>query len=257
MKILFIGSSKVQQDFFVKLLQECGGNNVTVASSGENALDILDSRASFSLICSSVVLDDMSGAELCKSVRSRENLLLTPIIMLSSGGETVISECIQAGATDVFSKGKSEDLKHYVQRMSYYIDASPIPSRGNRRCLFVEDSPSTAAHIMGWLKDIPLNCDHFESAEEALDAYQTEKYDILITDVVLRGSMSGLRLARRIREDFKDTGLPILVISGFPDASRILEVYCAGANDYVAKPPNHSELIARVVHLLGSRQESK
>jgi DNA-binding response OmpR family regulator len=247
MRVLLVESSKAQSQFFGDIFY-ANRADIVNATTGHEALDIIKEGEHFDVICSSVVLSDMKGSELCSLLRANPKTLTTPIIMVTAGSEEVTSICLAAGATDVFSKMDIDPLRHYIQSFSRYLMTKHDEQW---KILYVEDSKSTAHQTMVWLDEIAASCDHFEAAEEALEAYKTNKYDLLITDVLLKGHMSGLRLARQIREQENDDLLPILVISGFSDVSRILEVYRAGVDDYVLKPQAKHDFLARVANLIG------
>jgi DNA-binding response OmpR family regulator len=68
---------------------------------------------------------------------------------------------------------------------------------------------------------------------------------MVITDVMLPGQ-SGLDLLSVIRQDERMTRLPVVVLTARADAESAVEAFAAGADDFVAKPFNSSELLARV-----------
>lgn len=250
MRVLLVEASKTQQLFFANILTEMGAE-VTLALTGENALEHAGIDHPFDLICISVVLPDMKGAQLCTELRAQHSSHSTPLIMLSSGATDSGAECMKAGATDIFYKN---DLKPFTEYVSKFLAAKRENDFESGRILYVEDSKSLATVVMQLLTRKGYAVNLFDNAEDAYKAYQKRPYDLLITDVVLKGRMTGLSLVRAIREEKGDKQLPILVMSEFGDATRTIELYRAGANDYVSKPPLHDELLARVSNLIKSKQ---
>jgi two-component system cell cycle response regulator len=106
---------------------------------------------------------------------------------------------------------------------------------------------------MNWLQPLGLKIDHFDNGEKALDAFQSNSYDLVITDFLLKGKISGLGIVREIRSSPKSY-IPILVISGFDDASRKIEILRSGASDFVPKPIMEEELLARVRTLVSNKR---
>ena len=107
--------------------------------------------------------------------------------------------------------------------------------------LLVDDDPEIRELTQAYLNQQGFNVACVDSGE-AMDAYLTEhSVDLIILDLMLPGE-HGLSIARRI----KDNGVPIVIISAQgDDVDRIvgLEV---GADDYLSKPFNPRELLARI-----------
>jgi diguanylate cyclase (GGDEF)-like protein len=73
--------------------------------------------------------------------------------------------------------------------------------------------------------------------------------DIVITDLAMP-NMDGMQLCRYIRQDLGRRHIPIIVLTAMSDHSEILEVFKAGASDYLVKPFAKEELLARIhVHI--------
>jgi len=88
------------------------------------------------------------------------------------------------------------------------------------------------------------------TAEEALAAFGDERPDLVVTDVQLPG-MSGYELCRQLKESY-GSELSLLIVSGertepFDRAAGIL----LGADDYMVKPVDPEEVLARVMRLIG------
>jgi len=98
---------------------------------------------------------------------------------------------------------------------------------------------------------------HYLSAAEALEKFKKchLEFDIIITDLLVEGSLNGMGFIREIRKIVPDRSkLPILVISGFDDVTRRIELLNMGANDYIVKPIVKEELVARLSNLVTTKQ---
>lgn len=73
------------------------------------------------------------------------------------------------------------------------------------------------------------------NAERALEAYEADKYELIILDWMLPG-MSGIELCRRIRTMPQGDYPIILMVTAKDQYEDLLEVLDAGADDYIAKP---------------------
>jgi DNA-binding response OmpR family regulator len=74
---------------------------------------------------------------------------------------------------------------------------------------------------------------------------QSDAPDMLITDVMLPGQ-SGFDLLTTLRHDERMARLPVVVLTARADAESAVEAFASGADDFVVKPFNSAELLARV-----------
>lgn len=89
------------------------------------------------------------------------------------------------------------------------------------------------------------------NGDEALELLEAQKFDVLITDMVMPG-INGMDLIRRIRAQFPDVA--IIVMTGFPDNFPFVDVIRAGANDFIVKPHPPQELEAKLVRTFEERR---
>jgi len=117
------------------------------------------------------------------------------------------------------------------------------------RILIVDDDDVTlrlAAHIFkkgGYEVHTAIN------GAEGLRMVETIEPDLVILDVMMP-DMSGLEVCERLRSNPATAWLPIIVLSAKSSVEDKLDGFQAGADDYVAKPVSHKELLARAGALL-------
>lgn len=111
------------------------------------------------------------------------------------------------------------------------------------KTLLIEDDKSLAGLIKRSLEENGIFTTHFLEGHKALDSMETRNYDVVILDIVLP-DIDGFQICRKIRE--RDREIPILFLSAkdqIPDRVKGLDL---GANDYLTKPFDISELLARL-----------
>jgi two-component system alkaline phosphatase synthesis response regulator PhoP len=115
------------------------------------------------------------------------------------------------------------------------------------RILFVEDEPGVVLVVSDLLRANGHTVETTADGITGLERATGERYDLLILDVMLP-RMSGLALCHAVRERGFDGAILILTAKGqISDRVRGLRI---GADDYVVKPFNSDELLARVSSLL-------
>lgn len=91
------------------------------------------------------------------------------------------------------------------------------------------------------------------NGEEALAAIAEELPDVVVSDVMMPG-VDGIDLARSLRRNPETAGVPLLLLSARAHKRDVVAGLEAGADDYLTKPFDTSELIARIETLLGTRR---
>jgi len=111
------------------------------------------------------------------------------------------------------------------------------------RVLLVEDDPTTAQSIEMMLKSEGMVVDATDLGEDGLEIGKLYDYDIIILDLMLP-DIDGMEVLRRLRDARITT--PVLILSGRTQAENKVKGLGTGADDYLTKPFDKSELIARI-----------
>ena len=112
--------------------------------------------------------------------------------------------------------------------------------------LVVDDDPGYTKLLRVLLEGAGYTITTIESGETALHALDQNEYDLVLLDVVLP-DMDGLDLCRRIRATSR---VPILFLTVRSDVADRMLGLRAGADDYLTKPFEPNELLARIRALL-------
>src|SRR5436190_3810483 len=111
------------------------------------------------------------------------------------------------------------------------------------RVLLVEDDAATAASIELMLRKENFICDTTDLGEDGLEIGKLYDYDIILLDLMLP-DIDGYEVLRRLRAARVNT--PILILSGLNEMDSKLKGLGFGADDYLTKPFDRRELIARI-----------
>jgi DNA-binding response OmpR family regulator len=111
------------------------------------------------------------------------------------------------------------------------------------KILLVEDEAKTLQLIKQGLEQHNIEVDIAYDGLMGLTLAQRNPYDLLITDIILP-EINGLNLCRKLRESGFET--PILLLTALSTTADIVTGLDAGADDYLGKPFEFSELMARV-----------
>jgi two-component system copper resistance phosphate regulon response regulator CusR len=122
------------------------------------------------------------------------------------------------------------------------------------RVLFAEDDPGVQRFVAKGLKEQAYAVDVASSGPEALEQAEINSYDLIILDVMLPG-MSGFEICRKLREAGQK--VPVLMLTARDAVEDRVAGLDHGADDYLTKPFQFNELLARMRALLRRPVELK
>ena len=148
------------------------------------------------------------------------------------------------GGTDFFKRKKNSTVLR------------PSAGQSAGRILIVDDMVENTTLLVNLLKPSGFDCLTAISGEETLAVFPDWRPQLILMDVCMPGSMDGLETIRRLRKVADGEKVKIICVSGtaFPeDRARAM---AAGADDFVAKPLQMDELLAKVGSLLSLSREA-
>jgi DNA-binding response OmpR family regulator len=117
------------------------------------------------------------------------------------------------------------------------------------RVLAVEDSATQAAALAILLEDAGYEVVIARSGERALELVQRERFDVVLSDVLMPG-VSGFEVCRRIKNELGHPELPVVLLTSLTDPLDIVRGLECGADNYVTKPYEPTRLLARLATVL-------
>ena len=112
----------------------------------------------------------------------------------------------------------------------------------NAKVLVVDDDTALAEMIGIVLRAEGFDPSFCADGAEAVAAFHSARPDLVLLDLMLPG-MDGIEVCARIREE---SGIPIIMLTAKGDTTDVVKGLESGADDYIVKPFNPKELVARI-----------
>ncbi len=207
------------------------------------------------LVTTALGLPDGDGMEVARAVREAAGRAYVPVIVVSGDAQQHLEERrFNDYVTDYFDKALGhEALAAFIRG---YVQPEAIPGA---TVLYIEDSRVVAETTKRMLERQSLKVVHVLKAEDAFAlltaeslGLSTHRFDLVLTDVTLKGELSGRDVVQRVRIDFAygKRRLPILVMTGDSNHDNQAALLQAGANDLVLKPIEERLLVTKVLFQL-------
>ncbi len=121
------------------------------------------------------------------------------------------------------------------------------------RVLCVEDDPGVLKFLETVLTSNGYEVVKAENGEEALEKIREKSIDLVISDVIMP-KVDGFELCRRIKEDEKHRNISVVIITGLSSKEDRIKGIEAGAEDFITKPLDPREILARMKMLLKAKK---
>ncbi len=120
--------------------------------------------------------------------------------------------------------------------------------------LVVDDTPDTLALLHGSLVESGYTVLVATNGASALEICQEINPDILLLDAVMP-TMDGFEVCKTLKQDINTRHIPVIFMTGLTETEHVVAGFAAGAIDYVTKPLNSNEVLARLATHLGNARQ--
>ncbi len=241
--------------------------DVVTAMSGEEALAICE-RADCDIVLLDVMMPDMDGFEVCRRLKTSPTTHHLPVVMVTALDQPSDRvKGLEAGADDFLTKPVSDvaliarvrSLSR-LKMMTDELRMRAVTSRDigiespereavaetgrNGRILVIDDRATSCEHIAQMLSgehSAEIEADPAAALFHAAEG----NYDLLIVSLGL-DNFDGLRLCSQVRSLDRTRNVPILAVADAENNSRVVRGLEIGVNDYLARPIDRNEMLARV-----------
>jgi two-component system, cell cycle response regulator len=238
---------------------------VLTAMNGKDAIEICE-KGECDLILLDVMMPEMDGFQVCKYLKSSPLTAHIPIVLVTALDQPADRvKGLEAGADDFLTKPVNEIalLARVRSLLRLKIMTDELRTRAgpgdgglggaiakanaedglNGRVMLVEDRMSSIERMCGALQQnhvVVVEKDH----NAALVNIPEGNFDLCIISLALDGC-DPLRLCSQLRALERTRHLPILVVGDMDDERRIVRALDIGVNDYLLRPVDRLELLAR------------
>ncbi|KGI78800.1 response regulator [Oleiagrimonas soli] len=253
-RVMVVDGSKVVRRLIEQVLsKELPEATVVSCGSGEEARAALD-EGMVDFVTMALRLPDGDGLELARHIREQVTQTYVPIVVISGDVDQRLRDrSLGDAVTDYFDK--SLGFKALADFILGYVRPE---DQAEGEVLYIEDSRVVALATRRMMEKHGLSVLHDISVEDALARLETAKVqgrigaDVVLTDVTLKGELTGGDLLRKLRGEFgyNKGQLPVLVMTGDDNPDKQAELIRAGANDLVEKPVEERLLMTKLLFQL-------
>ena len=240
---------------------------ILTAYSGREALDII-ARERIDVVLLDVMMPGMDGFEVCRHIKQNEKTAHLPVIMVTALDQPSDKvHGLEAGADDFLTKPVDDiALVTRVKNLARLkvLSDEMLTRAATTQQMGMGDAPALDWQAAGEGGQIMVVEDHARSAQRIAETLRSahsvdvesdpqaallklaeQPVDVLVVSLSLANA-DGLRLCSQIRSLERTRHLPVLIIVEPSDDARLLRGLDMGVNDYVLRPIERHELMARV-----------
>jgi two-component system cell cycle response regulator len=241
---------------------------VLTAENGPEALEKIRSESP-DIVLLDVMMPGMDGFEVCKTIKDDAEIAHIPVVMVTALTDSEDRvRGLEAGADDFLSKPINDvALMARVRslvRLKMTIDEWRVRENTASQLGVSEDSVTAMNEPVENAKILIIEDQDFEiekfretlsvdndqvyalkSGPEAMEKIQEQPFDLVIVSLNLQQE-DGLRLCSHLRSNEKTRSTPILMVGSEEDMQRIARGLEMGTHDYVVRPVDRNEFLARV-----------
>ncbi len=204
------------------------------------------------LILMDIQLPGMDGLSATRIIKSDPDLNEIPVVALTSFAmEGDEEKALKAGCDGYITK--PIDTRTFLKTLTRFFKNAESQSQketGHKaRILIVDDEPMNVKLLAAKLYRENFETFKAYGGEEALRKAETASADLILLDIMMPG-MDGYEVTRRLKNNPKTMHIPIILVTALNGSEDKIKGLEAGAEEFLCKPVNTAELLARINSML-------
>jgi CheY-like chemotaxis protein len=217
-------------------------HEVVPCRSVKEAITKLDKNPDTDVVISSFHLAEGTGLELLDNIRSDLYLRFLPVLMACDNWKQEgVVRCLQSHASGIIALPVTDD--------SLGSKISVAEQTGRPRILIIDDEELILDLLREHLETARFRVVTMTSAEDALEALSSEKFDAIVSDIFVSG-MTGIQLVERVKTNPELSDMPVILITGHSGKYTPEFALSHGADGYLTKPFHNLDLIYTIQTVL-------
>jgi two-component system, cell cycle response regulator len=227
---------------------------VVEAENAERGLDLAREEKP-DLILMDIQLPGMDGLSAVKILKADPVLKRTPVAALTSYAmEGDVEKAREAGCDGYISK--PIDTRGFMETVRSFLGNGPPPisPRGQggkykKKILIVDDEPRNVKLLEAMLPSSQYEVNRAHEASQGLEQALQIIPDLILLDVMMPG-MNGYEVTRKLKADPATKEIPVILVTALSEEADKIKGLQAGADDFINKPVQKVELLARTRSLI-------
>jgi two-component system, cell cycle response regulator len=242
----------------VKTLLQRGSLRVLGTGDAESGIELARSGKP-DLILMDIQLPGMDGLAATRLIKNDPLLRQIPVVAMTSYAmKADLEKAKEAGCDGYITK--PIDTRNFLDTICKFLQDPPPLSARNRegepyqkKILIVDDEPLNLKLLQAHLVQSKYEVHCARSGSEALEKAAQVSPDLILLDVMMPG-MDGYEVTRKLKEDPQSRDIPIILITALGGQDDKLKGLEAGADEFLNKPVQKIELLARIRSLILYKQ---
>jgi diguanylate cyclase (GGDEF)-like protein/PAS domain S-box-containing protein len=247
-RVLLVEDHVLNRELAEAVLADAG-YEVVIAPDGEAGLAAAHS-AHPDVILMDIELPGLDGLEATRRLKADATTREIPVLALTAYAMRGDEERARAAGCDGYLT-KPIDRRALLTALGECLAARRTAVRDAEiaTVLVVDDHTPNREVLAGYLAHVPCEVRHAIDGESALAAVAMDAPDLILLDVMMPG-LDGFTVLRRLKANPTTATIPVVLVTALAERGDLMEGLDAGADEFLSKPVDRVELLARVRTLL-------